>query len=255
VFPSIRFRLVSLFYLFALVCPVQFLQAQAISDKPIRPFRTYGIGFTAGTGGIGVQLATPLAQHFNLRASASYFSYYGNFNSDGLELDGRIQLRQINTSVDWFPFHNGFHISPGVTLDNRNDIHTLIHVPGGQSFDLGDDTYTSDYANPVNGMASFSFGNKIAPSLTAGWGNLIPRNGSHFSVPVEVGFQYIGTPLIAFNLQGSACDQSNPPDCGPIEDPTGMGPADIQAQTAKINNDIRPLRFFPILSVGFGYRF
>jgi hypothetical protein len=229
--------------------------AQATSQQPVRPFHTYGLAFTAGSGGIGIQLATPLAQHFNLRANASYFSYYGNFNSDGLYLDGRIQLRQVNTSIDWFPFHNGFHISPGVTLDNRNDVHTLINVPGGQTFDLGDDTYTSDYGNPVNGTASFSFGNKIAPSLTVGWGNLIPRNGGHFSVPVELGVQYIGTPLIAFNLQGSACDQSNPPECGPIEDPSGSGPADIQAQTAKINNDIRPLRFFPILSVGFGYRF
>jgi hypothetical protein len=245
-FTSGHSRLLTVIYLSLTAIFTRNLCAQAESQKPIRPFRTYGMAFTVGTGGIGVQLATPLAQHFNLRANASYFSYYGNFNSDGLYLDGRLQLRQVNTSVDWFPFHNGFHISPGVTLDNRNDIHTTINVPTGGTFDLGNDTYTSD-SPPVTGTASFSFGNKVAPSLTVGWGNLIPRDGSHFSVPVEVGFQYIGTPLIAFNLQGNACDQDG---CGPI-----AGDSDIQVQTNKINNDIHPLRFFPILSVGFGFTF
>jgi hypothetical protein len=233
------------------------LHAQAeSSSQPARPFRSYGLAVTAGSGGIGLQLATPLAKQFNLRANASYFSYYGQFNTDGLTINGRVQIRQANLCLDWFPFHSrgwsGFRVSPGVTIANRNDVHAVISVPPGGTFGLGDATYTSAPGAPVTGTTGLSFGNHVAPSITVGYGNLVPRNGSHFSVPVEVGFQYTGAPVISLNLQGSACDQNN--NCGDLQtDPSSL--ANEQQQVATDNNDIRDLRFYPIVSVGFGFTF
>jgi hypothetical protein len=227
-------------------------QAQLAAGRSIRPFSTVGFAITAGSGGLGLQIATPLADHFNLRLNGSYFSYYGDFTTDGIGVNGRILARSLNTTIDYFPFHNGFRISPGVTLDNANAVHGTLSIPAGQSFDLGDSTYTSSISDPVHGAASLSFGHRLAPSLTAGWGNLISRRYSHFSAPVEIGFQYIGAPLVAFQLQGTACDQNN--DCGQLQsDPSSL--ANEQQQRDKINSDIRPLRFYPIASVGFGFSF
>jgi hypothetical protein len=232
------------------------LRAQAVSSQPARPFRSYGLAVTAGSGGLGIQVATPLAREFNLRANASYFSYYGQFNTDGLNLNGRVQIRQANLCLDWFPFRSrgwsGFRVSPGVTVANRDDVHATISVPPGGTFELGDATYTSAPGQPVAGTTSLSFGNHVAPSITVGYGNLVPRNGSHFSVPVEVGFQYTGAPLISLNLQGTACDQNN--DCGNLQtDPSSL--QNEQQQVATDNNTIRLLRFYPIVSVGFGFTF
>jgi hypothetical protein len=228
------------------------LHAQSAAGQPVRPFSSVGMALTAGSGGIGLELATPLARHFNLRARGSYFSYYGNFTSDGTNVQARLLTRSLNTSVDYYPFHNGFRISPGVTLDNANSMHGAIYIPGGQSFDLGDGTYTSAPGDPINGSASVSFGRRIAPSFTVGWGNIVPRRPRHFAVPLEIGFEYIGAPLLALNLQGSACDQNN--NCGPIAtDPSSFANEQLQAQ--KVDKDIYPLRFFPILSVGFGWSF
>jgi hypothetical protein len=224
----------------------------AMAGQSVRPFSRLGIAVTGGSGGIGLELATPLSDHFNLRASGSYFSYYLNLTTDGYQVNGRILTRNANLSVDYFPFHNGFRISPGVTLDNGNAVHGTVLVAGGQSFDLGDGTYTSDPNRPVTGVVALSFGNKVAPSFTVGWGNLVPHHG-HLSVPFEIGFEYIGTPLVNFNLSGNVCDSMGDP-CSPIDnDPTAL--ADEQQQRNKINNDISPLRFFPILSLGIGWSF
>ncbi len=225
----------------------------ATPEQSVRPFSRLGIAVTGGTGGVGVELATPLSDHFNLRAKGSYFSYNLNLTTDGYQATGRILARNANLSLDYFPFHNSFRISPGVTLDNGNAVHGVVLVPGGQSFDLGDGTYTSDPLDPVTGVVSLSFGRKIAPSFTVGWGNLVPRR-KHLSIPFEIGFEYIGAPLVAFNLTGSVCDTESPPECQTIVgDPDAL--ADEQQQRTRINNDISPLRFFPILSVGVGWSF
>jgi hypothetical protein len=227
-------------------------RAVAGAEQSIRPFSRVGMAVTGGTGGIGIEVATPLSDHFNLRARGSYFSYYLDFSTEGYNVTGRVLARSVNTSLDIFPFHNGFRISPGVTLDNGNAVHGNIVIPAGQSFDLGDGTYTSAAGDPVRGAVALTLGHKVAPSLTVGWGNLIQRRPGRFSFPVEIGVEYIGAPLVDFNLQGSVCDQNN--DCGTIAgDPTTV--ANVQAQKTKINNDIYPLRFFPIFSVGFGWTF
>jgi hypothetical protein len=227
-------------------------RAQIAAGRSIRPFSAFAIGVNAGIGGIGLEFATPLADHFNLRASGSYFSYYTDFTTDGIDVNGRILTRSANVSVDYFPFHNGFRLSPGVTLDNGNAIHGTINIPPGQTFSLGDDDYTSATGDPVTGNASLSFGKRIAPSFTTGWGNLIPRNRKHLSIPFEIGVQYIGAPLVNFSLQGTACDQNN--NCGQLQtDPTSL--ANEQQQRDKIDKDLYPLRFYPILHIGFGWSF
>lgn len=228
-------------------------QGGAMVGQSARPFSRLGVAVTAGTGGIGLQLATNLSDHFNLRASGSYFSYNLNLTTDGYQVHGLILTRNANLSLDYFPFHNGFRISPGVTLDNGNAVHGTVLVPANQSFDLGDGTYTSDPLDPVTGAVALSFGHKVAPSITVGWGNLVPRR-KHLSIPVELGFEYIGAPLVAFNLTGSVCDTDTPPNCGRIDsDPTTL--ANEQQQRDRINNDISPLRFFPIFSLGVGWSF
>jgi len=227
---------------------------RVIRPKPIRPFSTAALAVTFGTGGIGGELATPLAQHFNLRAGGSFFSYSASFNSDGISIDGDLKLRGGHLSLDYFPFHGGFRISPGVVY-NGNNLNATTFVPGGQQFSLGDANYYSSTTNPVNGTGSFYFGKHVAPSLTIGFGNMIPRSGRHVSFPFEIGFEYIGTPSITLNLQGTACTNLNSPQsCSPIAS-NPMTQANLQQQEADINSDINPLRFFPIVSQGVSVRF
>jgi hypothetical protein len=227
---------------------------RVVRSKPIRPFSTAALAVTFGSGGVGAEIATPLAQHLNLRAGGSFFSYSASFNSDGIAIDGDLKLRGGHLSLDYFPFHGGFRISPGIVYDGNN-LNASTFVAGGQQFSLGDTNYYSSTTNPVNGTASFYFGKQVVPSLTIGFGNMIPRSGRHVSFPFEIGFEYIGTPSITLNLQGTACTNLNiPQSCSPVAS-NPMTQANLQQQEADINADIKPLRFFPIVSQGVSVRF
>jgi hypothetical protein len=239
--------------------PLAFAGAgQAISNGPdhLRPFSAVGIAVKVGAAGLGAEAATPLAHKFNLRGGASFFNYnVNNLVEDGFNINGTIALKSVNTSLDWFPFGGKFRVSPGVTIYNGNRFNGTATVPGGNTITLNDQDYTSSPTDPI--IATFGtpnnrFGSRVAPSVTVGFGNLVPRNpGNHWSFPFEIGFQYIKPPVITLSLTGTACSTDG---CQSVtSDPTTQ--ANIEAQQAKINSDIYNLRFYPILSFGVGYKF
>ena len=230
---------------------------QALSNGPIRmrPFSAVGVAVKVGVAGLGFDAATPLAHKFNLRGGASFFNYTLNdVEDDGFDINGTIALKSITTSLDWFPFGGKFRVSPGVTIYNGNRYNGTATVPGGNTITLNDQDYTSSPTNPV--VATFGtpdnrFGSRVAPSLTVGFGNLVPRGEGHWSFPFEIGFQYIKPPQITLSLTGTACGTDG---CQNVSS-DAMTQANIEAQQARINSDIYDLRFYPILSFGVGYKF
>ena len=212
------------------------------------------MGAKVGLFGLAFEAATPLTTHLNLRAGGNFFSYSDTLTSDGISYNANLHFRSSEASLDYFPWAKGFHISPGALLYNGNEITGNANVPAGQTFTLNGTTYTSSASDPVRGNGSVTF-NKAAPKITVGWGNLIPRSGRHFSIPVELGFAYVGDPKVALNLNGTACyTYQGAPYCANVAtDPTIH--ANVLAQQQKIANDAAPARFFPILSTGFAYRF
>lgn len=215
-----------------------------------RPFHALAVSARVGSGGIGGELATPLAARFVLRVGGQVFGYTTNFTQDGIQARGQLTLQNVYSAVDCFPFHNGFHISPGITIHNDNHIGGTLAVPAGGKFSLGDQDYTSSPGDPVNGIIHIKFGTLVAPRLTLGWGNLFPRSGRHFSFPVELGIEYTTKPAVTLSLNGSACDNQG---CGSINTPENQ--ANLQAEIKTLNDDLAPLRFFPIVAVGVSYRF
>ena len=65
--------------------------------------------------------------------------------------------------------------------------------PGGQSLSLGGRQFGSDSKAPVTGTGKVDF-NRATPTVSLGWGNLVRREGKHFSVPFELGVAFEGTP-------------------------------------------------------------
>lgn len=216
------------------------------------PFSGLAIGVKAGLLGPGVEIATPLARKVNLRGGFNYFRYTDNFTSSGIQYGATLRFESGEASLDWFPWAKGFHISGGALLYNGNQISGTSDVPGGETFTLNHVTYESSPADPVTGTGSLTF-NKAAPKVSIGWGNMLPRSGRHWSIPFELGFAYLGDPKVMLNLTGSVCDTTGA-NCRTIaSDPTVQ--ANVTAQQQKIQNDANPARFYPILSVGFGYAF
>jgi hypothetical protein len=185
-----------------------------------------------------------------LRGGVQGFSYTTTVVTDGLSAVGTLKLGDAFASVDYHPFHNGFHISPGITLHNGNSVSATLNVPPGSTFTLNDVDYTSSATDPITGSASLNLGPVVNPRLTLGWANMFPRNGGHWSFPFELGVEFLHDPTLNINLQGTACSSQG---CGSIDSPENQ--ANIAAQEQKTDSDIKPLHTFPILSFGVGYRF
>lgn len=217
--------------------------------------RRIGVDVHAGINGIGGDVALAVAPHFNVRLGGELFGYTSSFQEEGANVNATLRLGGGRAAVDWFPFHNGFHVSPMLVFLNQTNVRATVIVPAGESISLDDGDYVSSDADPLHGSASIGVW-KTSPGLTIGYGNIIPRSGKHFSFPVEVGFYYIGQPTLKVDFSGSACDPSEPQPlgCQPVQQDAGFQ-HDLAAFIRRNNNNLSYASFFPVASFGVGYSF
>lgn len=215
-----------------------------------RPFSSYAIGVKADTLGVGIETATPLAHDFNLRMGTDFFAYGYPFQTNGVHYNAELDFRSAQARLDWFPWHNGFHVSPGI-LYFKNSMTAAATVPPGQPFQLNDQNFINSVNDPVHGSAVVHVPHRVAPMLTIGFGNLLPRSGRHFSVPFEIGAAFVGTMKTSVELRGTACTTDG---CvNMATDPDTQN--DLKQEVKDINDTLSSIPIYPIVSIGFSYRF
>lgn len=227
----------------------------AIPSAQLKPFSTFAVEASVGINGVGVDVATPLARHFNLRVGGGFFSYSDSFVEQGANVDAKLQLHSGHALLDWFPFRSGFRVSPLLVFANNNNARGTVIVPAGSTITLNGSNYISSTTDPLHGSGSIDF-RKVAPGLTAGFGNLISRSGKHLSFPVEIGFYYVGQPTLKVAFTGSACDPTVPASigCESVDQDSDFQKS-LAAFKARNNNNLSYASFFPVFSTGVGYRF
>jgi hypothetical protein len=231
----------------AYVRPIPTQRAPTIAPE-LRPFRSYAVGFRAGTLGTGVEIATPLAGRINLRSGFNFFAFNDPFSIDGVGYDARLRLQSSQTTVDWFM--GRFHISPGF-LYFKSGMSAPVSVGPGQTFVLGTQTFLNSVDDSVIGSSSVIYPRTFAPLLLFGYGNLLPRSGEHLSLPVEVGVAYTGAPLISVALNGTACVTDGCVNFSQNADAQKF----LKQEMNILNEDLKHYPVFPIVSVGLAYRF
>lgn len=102
----------------------------------VRLFSTIAISSKVNSLGPGVDLATPLSRSFNLRAGVNSINFGYNFGIDGVNYYSGVHLHSGQLSLDWFPWHKSFHISPGLVY-LTNNLAGFTGVPAGKYFELG----------------------------------------------------------------------------------------------------------------------
>lgn len=222
----------------------------AKEPRTMRPFSTFALGFKANTLGAGVELATPLSRSFNLRASLNVFAFAHPFNIDGTDYNAELHFRSGQLTLDWFPEHSGFHISPGLVY-LKNNLSAIASVPAGQYFELGAQGFTNSVDDPLNGQATVVYPHRIAPMLMLGFSNILPRNGKHLSMPYEVGVVYTGAARVNVALNGTACTYQGCFDAA--KNPEIQH--NLQNEIDKLNHSLKSFPVYPIISLGLAYRF
>jgi len=217
-----------------------------------RGFPDVGMGVRISSLGVGAEGAVAIVHRVNLRGGFNLLSYGRGFTKDGVSYDGHLNLRSAEAHVDWFPFGGRFHFSPGLLVYNGNNVTANVTVPSGQTFTLGGVSYMSDATNPMTGKGRLDFA-KVAPTILAGWGNLVPRKHRHLSISAEFGVVFQQTPHTALTLAGNACTSDGTTCVNAATDPTVQ--ANVASEVAKINKSVSPFKYYPVLSLGIGYKF
>ncbi len=220
--------------------------------RPVsNPLPHFAVGVKAGTLGIGVQVGTALASRVNLRGGANFFNYNDTFTEHGVTYPGTLQLRSVEAKLDLF-VSGGFHVTPGLLLYNDNNASATASVAVNQGFTLGGVTYYSNPSNPISGTASLAL-NKFAPTLGIGFGNLLPRSARHWSLSTDLGVVFQGEPQFSLALAGQACAPTPGANCQTVNSPSVQ--QNVTAEQAKIQSDLKPFRYYPELSITFGWKF
>jgi hypothetical protein len=234
---------------------VRLTPSGAVSPRPFRPFSRIGIDSHTGLAGAGFDIATPLSRNFNVRAGSDFFSYATTFQEEGANVAINLRMRSGHASLDWFPFGGRFRLSPQVVFANNNRVQATALIPSGSAVTLNGQNYISSYADPLHGTGLVDF-RKVSPGLTFGFGNIIPRTRSRFSIPIEAGFYYAGQPGLKVTFSGSACDPTQPPSigCQSVSQDVSFQ-QNLAAFIARNNHNLSYASYFPVFSVGFGYSF
>ena len=143
-------------------------------------------------------------------------------------------------------------VSPSLLAYNGNHIDASAAVPAGQSFSLGGNTYYSGQTNPIGGTGEMHVRN-VAPAILFGFGNLVPRSGRRLGVNFDAGVVFQGSPTTKLNLTGSACIVNPTTGClNAASD--AIVQQSIHNEQAKLNSDLEPLKYFPVLSIGVSWK-
>ena len=212
----------------------------------------FGVGLSASSLGLGVQGAVSVTNKSDVRGGFNAFDYTDNFTKDGIDYSGTLRFRSAEVMYDQF-IVSGFHVSPGLLIYNGNQGSANASVPASQAFSLGGTTYYSGATNPVSGNGTVTF-NKVAPMILLGFGNLLPRGQRHFGLSFDVGVVFQGAPSAKLNLGGTTCLTSQQSVCvSTASDPVVQ--SGVQAEQTKLNGDLNPFKFYPVVLLTFSYKF
>ena len=229
--------------------PRSYKIAPPVQNESTHPFSSWQIGVKATSMGAGLDLATNLTKSFGLRGQFNLTSFNYLFNIDGVDYDSTFNLRSGSFSMDWYPTRHSFRISPGV-LYFSNNLDAISGVPPGNYFELGSTGFINSVDDPLNGDAKLIFDRRIAPMVTFGY-NLVGRRESRFTMPIEVGFAYTGPARINVVLNGTACTNEG---CFTFAE-NQEAQESMQEEIAKLNKRLSGYPVYPIVSLGFAYRF
>jgi hypothetical protein len=212
----------------------------------------FGVGFKGSSLGVGVEGAAAVTRRSNIRFGFNAFSYNRLVDKRGIPYDASLKLRSLQVTYDHY-FVDVFHVSPGLLVYNGNKVDATVPILPGESFTVGNVQYYSNPTNPINGTANVKV-NKIAPMILLGFGNPLPRTERRLGINFDFGVAFQGSPNSTLNLNGTACVIS--PATGCLDagaDPTVQ--SNVREEEARINDDLKEFKYYPVLSFGVTWGF
>lgn len=190
---------------------------------------SFAVGAKAGTTGLGIEVTWPLSDSVNLRGGYYGFDYDTDLEEEGVEYDGDLRLRNAAVFADWHPFGGSFRLSAG-------GVQSGNEFKGSAEGDLevGENTYSSQLQAKVGWSG-------LAPYLGLGFGNAM--SGGRLSFSFDLGVKFTGSPEV--RLDGSVNDPA-------LE---AAFAEDLERERVRLEDELSDAKYYPVVSLGFAYRF
>lgn len=211
----------------------------------------------AGTLGLGLELDYKISDAFNIRLQSNGYSYDDEFEEDGIDYDGEIELASTGLLLDWRPFKGSFRLTGGVYANN-NELTGRTDNDGDESYTIGNTLYSTTSTDPLKINMDVTLGNSTAGYLGMGWGSSSVNSDWMFSL--ELGVLFSGEPTVNLAASGTAVvNQNGSTQSFNLSDTTNPLVQEFQNELANeeinVEDEISEYKAYPVIAIGVGYRF
>lgn len=192
-----------------------------------------GVGFKAGTLGLGGEVTLPLVESsLNLRAGYNWADLKLNVDLTDAKCEGDIKWQTIPILLDWHPASGGFRISAGPVINN-NEVRLTADPKKPLGLNGADFVIES-----MDGSITFD---QVAWYLGIGNGNAAGDGRVHFVF--DLGVMFHGKPTAEATATAS--------------DPAAQGALDqaLQNEVNDFQKDLDRFILYPVISAGIAFTF
>ena len=191
------------------------------------------------TLGAGVEVKRTLGSNLAARAMLNGFSLSLDEEYSDVDYDGDLKLKSGGLVLDFHPGGSWFRMSAGILLNgNRLDVDA---EPTAGTFEFNDVTYSVAQVGSAKGEADF---NSIAPYAGIGFSKSPGADGG-LSISGDMGLVFQGSP--SFDLDVTCGAVVPAVTCTRLQ-------SDVDAERTAFEDDADEYKYFPVVSLGLGYR-
>jgi hypothetical protein len=214
---------------------IALLLIAGISQAARADFAGLAIAGRAGSLGLGGELMANFLETVNGRAGITYFPLGIGAEIGDVRFDFDLRTLTFPLTMDWYPFHNAFHLSGGLII---NQTEMNLDAQSNASLTIGGTRYSASDLGMVRGNVRF---NPVAPYVGIGWGNAFGRE-QRWGILTDLGVAFLGSPHVSLSATGPIAS-----------DPTFRH--DLAREEDDIKGDLNIFRFYPVFSISLFYRF
>ncbi|KAF0192418.1 MAG: outer membrane protein domain-containing protein [Gammaproteobacteria bacterium] len=195
-----------------------------------------GVGAKLGTLGAGIELTKDLMHNVNGRVGLNVLNLARNGAEDGVDYNIDLNLGSIMMVFDWHPFSGGMRLSAGAAFNN-NEL-SLLAKPTNTSYTIGSTTYTPSEVGTLRGTVAFD---DLTPYVGIGWGNAVSKD-DRFTFVLDIGVLFQGSTESKLTADGTLAT-----------DPTFQ--SELAQEQKNLNKALDAFELYPVIALGFAYRF
>lgn len=200
-----------------------------------------GVTLDAGTTGAGVHLVVPMEATLNGRFGVNHYKHGFDKRSGGIDYTASGKLRTVDVLFDWYAFGTSQLRLTGGLVYNGNEVVARGRADDRGLYTINGRRYAAADVGTLDAKVDFQ---KAAPYFGIGWGNALSPN-RRWNFSGDLGAFYHGNAHVALDSVGC---KSNAIVCAVLA-------SDVRAERARLAEELRDHKFFPVLRASLSYSF